>query len=144
MRPERIHRTSVLHHHVAPTDTAQHWGNRLPVLATPVLLWLGEVAAMQAMAPAYEGGEMCVGLSHDEVVHVAPSLVGHRIEIMAQLLDHTDRSARFSVTARDGDREVFRGVHTRAVIDQRRFEARLDGLASPTACCEAAERLDAS
>jgi len=59
-------------HRVSADDTAQHWGNDLPVLATPVLLWLGEVTAMRALADYLNDGEMTVGLAHDSA-HLAPT-----------------------------------------------------------------------
>ena len=135
MRSTAIRPHVAVRHTVRAGDLASAWGNELPVLATPVLLWWAELAAMQAMEPAYEPGEMCVGARHEDVHHVAASLEGHEIEVVASLLDHDRDSARFAVTATDGNRTVFRGVHVRGVVDRTRFVARLEQLGSAEGCC---------
>ena len=44
-----IGRSATITHVVKEADTAANWGNELPVLATPVLLWLSEIAAMEVI-----------------------------------------------------------------------------------------------
>jgi fluoroacetyl-CoA thioesterase len=111
-------------HRVADTDTARHWGNDLPVLATPVLLWLGEVTAMDALAGSLAPGEMTVGLAHDSR-HLAPTVAGRDVEIVARLRSVEGRTLVFDVEGRDGKTVVLAGTHTRAIVDTARFVARL-------------------
>lgn len=64
-------------HRVTECDSAKRWRNDLPVLATPLLLWLSEVTAMEALAEYLEEDEMTVGLSH-ESSHLAATPVARR------------------------------------------------------------------
>jgi fluoroacetyl-CoA thioesterase len=111
-------------HRVSAGDTARHWGNDLPVLATPVLLWLGEVTAMRALADYLNDGEMTVGLAHDSA-HLAPTPAGQLVKITARLRERTGRTLVFDVEGRDDHEIILRGTHTRAVVNRTRFLARL-------------------
>lgn len=111
-------------HCVADADTAVHWGNDLPVLATPVLLWLGEITAMRALAPHLDDGEMTVGLAHDSA-HLAPTLAGQLVRITATLREHAGRTLVFDIEGRDEYDVILRGTHTRAVVGRARFLAKL-------------------
>ncbi len=138
MRASGVRAEVTTRHTVQASDLATSWGNNVPVLATPVVLWWAELATMQAMSPAYGPGEMCVGAGHDDVRHLGASLEGHRVTVTARLLDTDATSAGFAVSATDGERLVFRTVHVRAVVDRARFEAGLDRLATPARCCDLA------
>jgi fluoroacetyl-CoA thioesterase len=109
---------------VAAGDTAEHWGNDLPVLATPVLLWLGEITAMRALTDYLDDSEMTVGLAHDSA-HLAPTPAGQLVRITARLRDHTNGTLVFDVEGRDEHDVILHGTHTRAVVDRARFKARL-------------------
>lgn len=124
MNRDRISRDYRLEHRVRDEDSARHWANDLPVFATPVLLWLAEVAAMRAIDPALDPGEMSVGTAHDSK-HLRPSLVGAQVQIHAECIAVTGRRVTFSVTAWDGHRVVFTGTHERAVISRASFLAEL-------------------
>ncbi len=124
MRRESIAPDAHFTHRVTDADTAWQWGNELPVLATPVLLWLAEIAAMRATERALDEGEMTVGVGHD-CEHLAPTPCGGVVRVTARLLDVDGRRLAFAVEARDGNDLVFRGTHTRGVVDRERFLARL-------------------
>ena len=111
-------------HEVTADDTADRWQNDLPVLATPVLLWLGEVAAMHAIAEYLDDHEMTVGLSHDSS-HLAPTPPGRAVQLTAELRHRAGRKLVFDVYGHDGVDEILRGTHTRAVVDRRKFLDRL-------------------
>jgi predicted thioesterase len=128
MKPELIKDVGRLRHRVRAQDTARNWGNDLPVLATPVLLWLAEIAAMDALKEAVEDGEMSVGVAHD-ARHLAPTLEGAEIEVEAIPVEVDERSVTFRVWARDAGRDLFVGTHTRGIVATGRFVARLDRLA---------------
>src|SRR6185503_2924591 len=116
-------------HRVTEPDTARRWRNDLPVLATPVLLWLSEVTAMAALADYLEDDEMTVGLSHDSS-HLAATPLGWEVSLTARLVERRGNKLVFEVSAHDGTDEVLRGIHTRAVVSRSKF---LDRLASKAA-----------
>ncbi|MFF7364261.1 hotdog domain-containing protein [Streptomyces sp. NPDC008125] len=111
-------------HRVTVQDAATNWGNDLPVLATPVLLWLSEIAAMKVVESAVPEGDMTVGLAHDSA-HLAPTPVGDAVTVRATLTRADDRKLTFDVEARDSHGSVLRGHHTRALIDRARFTDKL-------------------
>jgi predicted thioesterase len=111
-------------HAVTEAETAKHWGNELPVLATPVLLWLGEITAMRAVADHLGTDEMTLGVAHNSA-HLAPTPVGHRVTVTATLREQQGRILVFDVEARDRDEVVLRGTHTRAMVDRSRFGVRV-------------------
>ena len=111
-------------HQVTDSDTAARWRNDLPVLATPVLLWLSEITAMEALAEYLEDDEMSVGLSH-ESSHLAATPVGREVTLTAALVQRRGSRLTFEVSAHDGTDEVLRGTHTRAVISRTKFLLRL-------------------
>jgi fluoroacetyl-CoA thioesterase len=112
--------THQLTHQVADADSAANWGNDLPVLATPVLLWLSELTAMRAVEQYLDEGEMTVGLAHDSS-HRAPTPVGMRVRITATLVEHRGRKLVFAVQGHDDKDLVFDGRHTRAVVRRSEF-----------------------
>lgn len=124
MRPLELGATGTLTHLVRVEDGAARWGNDLPVLATPVLLWLGEIAAMRAVADALQGDEMTVGRSHD-AEHVAATPVGWTVEVTAVLTRVEGRTLHFAVRAQDAHDVVFTGEHVRSVVSRERFTGRL-------------------
>lgn len=111
-------------HRVGDGDAATNWGNDLPVLATPVLLWLSEIAAMRVLDPAVTDQDMTVGLAHDSA-HLAPTPVGEEVTVSATLTGVEGRKLVFDVEARDSVATVLSGRHTRAVINRARFTERL-------------------
>lgn len=127
MNAGAIHPQGSVEHLVRPADSAAEWGNDLPVLATPVLLWLAEIACMRAMSDALDADEMTVGIGHDSE-HLAPTPVGDSVRVTAQLRSVDGRRVSFDVSARDGRDVVFSGRHTRAVVARSRFVARVAAL----------------
>ena len=116
--------TGELLHEVDRGDSAATWGNDLEVLATPVLLWLGEMACVQALEGVLESGKMTVGAAHD-VEHLAPTPVGASLTVRATLVQVEGRRLRFQLWASDGTDVVLRGTHDRVVIDRTPFLARI-------------------
>jgi fluoroacetyl-CoA thioesterase len=114
----------------AMTVTAEHLANRFkdatlpPVFATPMMILAMENAALEAVKPYFDAGETAVGTRVD-VEHLAATPVGHRIVAYAQVTAVAGRVIEFRVSAFDGDIEIGRGTHTRAVIDLAKFTQRL-------------------
>jgi fluoroacetyl-CoA thioesterase len=109
---------------VEARDLATAWGNDVPVLATPVLVWWAELAAMDALAPHLPAGWMSVGAAH-EIGHVGASTAGAEVEVVAELVAVEGRRCRFQVAATDGGRPVLVGHHVRGLVERDRFVARL-------------------
>ncbi|MEH1026736.1 hotdog domain-containing protein [Micromonospora profundi] len=127
--------TSATHTHVVQAaDCATNWGNDLPVLATPVLLWLAEITAMRVVEDHLAEGEMTVGYGHT-ATHLAATPQGWTVRLHARLTRVDKKLLHFEVTAEDDRDVVFTGEHIRAVVDRARFVERLDSkaLAGPVA-----------
>lgn len=112
-------------HRVRPQDCATAWGNDLPVLATPVLLWLAEITCMKLMDGVLDAGEMTVGVGHDSQ-HLGATPENWEVRVSAKLTRVDGRSLCFEVAARDAQQVVFAGTHTRAVVDRSKFVAKLE------------------
>jgi fluoroacetyl-CoA thioesterase len=125
-------------HRVEAGDLATAWANDVPVLATPVLVWWAELAAMAALAEQLPPGWMSVGAAH-EIEHAGPSLAGAEVEVVAELVAAEGRRYRFRVEATDGDRVVFRGHHERGVVERARFVSRLSRLSDLSRLSEECE-----
>jgi predicted thioesterase len=112
------------HHVVGPRDSATAWENDVDVLATPILLWLSEVTAMDVLREEIATPWMTVGLNHDSA-HVAPTPVGEEITVTATLTEVDGKVLTFAVEARDSHAVILRGVHGRAVVNRETFEKKL-------------------
>lgn len=91
------------------------------VLATARLISLMELAAARAMQPLLREGELSVGVGV-QVSHNAPTPAGGTVRLVARYLGTEGKFYRFEVVAHDDAGEVFRGQHTRAVINAERLE----------------------
>jgi fluoroacetyl-CoA thioesterase len=94
------------------------------VFATPMLLWLMENAALDAVRPYLEAGESVVGTAA-EIRHLAATPVGMRVSAEAEVVKVEGRRISFAVVARDEMELIGTGTHERAVIDLARFAERL-------------------
>ncbi|KPA90979.1 MULTISPECIES: thioesterase family protein [Pseudomonas] len=122
--PDLIGRIGLLRHTVQPIDLATHWNNDIPALATPILLWLSELAAMMAIEGLLPDTLMTVGIAHDSQ-HLAPTPAGFTLSVRATVIQATDKSIEFAVEASDGSERILSGLHTRAVVDRKAFKARV-------------------
>jgi len=113
-----------LEHIVTAGDLASAWRNEFPVLSTPILLWLSELACMRAVEHCLAPEEITLGVLHNSR-HIAASLEGAQITILATLINWSDKSLEFSVRAYDQSRLVLDGAHSRAVLTRQRFNHKL-------------------
>lgn len=105
--------------------TATHVGSgQAAVLATPVMILFMETAAMEAVLNGLPLGHQTVGV-HVDVRHVAPTPVGMRVDVTAELIKVEGRLLTFQVTAHDEREVVGTGTHQRAIIDLARFQERV-------------------
>jgi fluoroacetyl-CoA thioesterase len=107
--------TAAVTHRVRREDSAQAWGNDLPVLATPVLLWLSEIATMKAIEDGLPDGFMTVGAAHDNA-HLATTLTGEEAMIRATLTSATGRSLLLEVEASGTRGPIPAGRHRRGLV----------------------------
>ena len=111
---------------VGPADTAAALGSGdVPVLGTPRLLALAEAATVQAVATALAPGQTSVGTSV-RLEHTAPSPVGMRVTVTAELTAVDGRRLTFRVEAVDASGTVAGlGTVERVVVDRDTFLAGL-------------------
>ena len=115
-----VGREAGMTHVVAVSDLATAWKNDVPVLATPVLLWLAEITCMRAIEDDLPDGSMTLGFRHD-VSHLAPTPLGWTITLHATLTGIDDKLLTFSVRAHDGNDLILSGEHTRGLVSKSRF-----------------------
>ncbi|MGZ6124834.1 MAG: thioesterase family protein [Myxococcales bacterium] len=96
------------------------------VLATTKCIALLELAAGHLLKQECAPGHLSVGVIVD-VKHTAATPVGAWVEAEARFTGRDGKLYAFEVVARDAGGEVMRGVHKRAVVDERRL---LEGAAS--------------
>jgi fluoroacetyl-CoA thioesterase len=89
-------------------------------LATPVMTRLMEAAAVKAVGAGITPDVTTVG-SRLEIVHMAPTPVGMKIEAHATLLEVEGRLLVFAVSAEDEAGVIGRGTHERVVVTRQGF-----------------------
>lgn len=108
---------------VTPEDTAAalHSGD-VDVLATPRVLALAEQAAVASLDGCLDRESTTVG-AWAELDHQAPSRVGSTVTAEAVLLGVHGRRLEFSISVKDGDRDVAHVKHRRVIVNRSRFAA---------------------
>jgi predicted thioesterase len=125
MRDLRVGLTGTVDLLVTEADTALAVGSGLmPVLATPRLVALVELAAVQALDGCLDEGDTTVGVRID-LAHTAATPVGMRVHAVAVLERIDGRLLTFRVQAEDTRERIGAGTHTRAVVARARFLARV-------------------
>jgi predicted thioesterase len=105
--------------------TAAHYGSGLvEVFATPAMVGLMENAAMNAVLPFLQAGNNTVG-TEICVKHIKATPMGMRVSSEAVLTEIDGRKLVFSIRAWDEEGEIGSGTHTRYVIDNEKFMAKL-------------------
>lgn len=110
---------------VGPEHTAQAVGSgTIDVFASPMMIALMERAAVECLAAHLRAGEISLG-THLDIAHRRASPLGATIEATAELIAVDGRVLTFRVEARDERGMIGDGRHTRAVVDEARFRAKL-------------------
>lgn len=105
---------------VKSSDLATAWENDVPVLATPVLLWLTERVCMDAVDNHLNEGDFTVGYGHNSR-HTAPTPEDWDVTINARLVAQEGIILTFDVEAFDQVDTVLKGQHTRAMLNKQKF-----------------------
>jgi predicted thioesterase len=93
-------------------------------LGTPRVVALCEQAAVAALAGLLPEQSTTVG-TNINIDHLAATPVGGTVTASATVTAVDGRTISFSLVVVEGEGDVARGVHTRAVVDRKRFEALL-------------------
>ena len=95
----------------------------LEVLGTPYMMALMECAAMWCVQNELPEGKGTVGVEIASS-HLAPTPVGMKITATAEVtgVSANGKMITFKVSASDEDGLIGEGTHTRAVIDNSRFQ----------------------
>ena len=105
--------------------TVRHALPTMPaVYATPMMIYLMETAAANAIHPHLPAGWVSVG-AEVNVKHLAATPIGRTVTATATVTAIDGRLVSFRVEAHDGVRTIGEGTHVRGVIDLKKFEERL-------------------
>jgi fluoroacetyl-CoA thioesterase len=94
-----------------------------PVLATAKMSLAMELAAINALKPFLEPGEMSVGVTVS-VTHTAATPAGWKVRAEAEVTGGEGRRVEYVVRAFDEKEEIGTGTHTRAVLERTKFDQR--------------------
>lgn len=109
--------------------TVAHFHADMPeVYGTPMMIYLMEVAAAEAVQKYLPEGWVSVGAVVN-VKHLAATPVGFTVTATATVLAVTDTTITFKVEAHDGTEPIGEGMHVRAPVDIARFEKRVQSKA---------------
>jgi fluoroacetyl-CoA thioesterase len=91
-----------------------------PVLSTPAMIGMMEIAAAQAVQSDLPSGAITVG-TRIEVDHLKAVTNGATVRAAARLVGYQGHFLVFDVEARSGDLVLGRGRVFRAIVDNRKF-----------------------
>jgi fluoroacetyl-CoA thioesterase len=112
--------------------TVAHFHDNMPeVYGTPMMIYLMEVAAAEAIEKYLPAGWASVG-AVVSVRHLAATPVGFTVTARAEVTSVSDRLITFAVEAHDGAEKIGEGTHTRGVINLERFQARFKAKTAQT------------
>jgi len=110
---------------VEEEHTAIHVGSgSLRVLATPWMIAFMERNARRLLGERLPAGYSSVG-SHVDVGHLAPTPVGGRVRVRAEVLAVDGWKVEFLIQAWDEQELIGEGRHQREVIEEERFLRRV-------------------
>lgn len=118
--------TGTLETTVTQEQTARHLGSGgVDVFATPAMVALMEGAAVRAIDPLLDEGQMSVG-TEVNITHLAATPMGAQVKAEAVVTGRDRRKVFFTIKAWDEQELIGEGTHTRFVIDLDRYVARLE------------------
>ncbi len=95
------------------------------VLSTPAMIGLMERTSVELITPYLSENEQTVGI-HVDVRHRAPTRIGQKVTVTAELLEIKGNTLRFSVAAaNDEGVKIGEGTHRRAIIRMDQFGRKL-------------------
>lgn len=110
---------------VTDADTAAQWGSGLiPIYSTPALVGAMEKTAVLALEGHLPTGQTSVG-GRIEVRHLAPTPVGMKVRVAAELIEVEGRKLVFKIEAWDEVEKIGEASHDRFMIDEAKFMAKV-------------------
>ena len=110
---------------VKESQTAKMLGSGdLEVLGTPALAAMIEQTAKEAVKDQLSVGETTVGTVL-ELRHLYPSAVGATIVVTMTSIEQTAHKIRYEFVAYEGERQIAKGSHQRAVVEIDSFLKRI-------------------
>ena len=94
-----------------------------PVLATAMMSLAMELAAIDALKPYLEPGEMSVGVVVN-VTHTGATPEGWKVRAEAEVTNSEGRRVGFDLRAYDEKEQVGNGTHSRSVLERAKFDQR--------------------
>jgi len=94
------------------------------VFGTPMMIYLMEVAAADAIQDYLPEGWVSVGVVVN-VKHLAATPIGFRVKARAEVVEVGDTTITFTVEAHDGVEKIGEGTHVRAPVNMERFMQRV-------------------
>jgi predicted thioesterase len=105
--------------------TVAHFHAHMPeVYGTPMMIYLMELAAANAIQPYLPEGWVSVGAVVN-IKHLAATPVGFKVTARAEVTAVSDHTVTFTVEAHDGVDKIGEGTHVRAPVELSRFEKRM-------------------
>ncbi|MGH7001354.1 MAG: thioesterase family protein [Stellaceae bacterium] len=94
-----------------------------PVLATAKMSLAMDLAAINALKPYLEAGEMSARVTVS-VTHTAATPAGWKVRAEAEVTGGEGRRVEYVVRAFDEKEEIGNGTHIRAVLERSKFDRR--------------------
>lgn len=101
----------------------------IPVLSTPGMIAMMEIASMRLVQPYLDEGSTTVGTKVC-VEHKAPAPAGATVTVRTELVRVEGRRLEFAVSAYWGEKLLGEGTHERYVVNRERFLSKLKEEAS--------------
>ena len=105
-------------------STIGFMGEDARVYATPMLVRDIEITCRDLLLEHLDPGEDSVGI-RVEIDHLAPTLLGMKVEVAVTLGELKGRAAIFDIVATDGVDTICRGRHSRFIANVAQVKARL-------------------
>lgn len=106
---------------VTEEDTANKFSDRgVNLFASPVMFGMMEDAALKCVAEFLPEGYSTVG-THLESSHDAPTPVGMKVTVEAELIEQKGKLLVFKTIAKDELDVIGKGTHTRYIVDFDKF-----------------------
>lgn len=103
---------------------AYHHPDMPPVFGTPLMIYLMEVTASDAIEKYLPEGWVTVGVVVN-VKHLAATPVGATVTAKAKVLSVDGYMITFAIEAHDGVEKIGEGTHVRAAVEMDRFLKRV-------------------
>jgi len=110
---------------VTESNVANAWGSGgLAVFATPAMIAFMEIAAHSAVDPLLPPGWSTVGTELN-IKHLSATPLGMEVSARAELLSIDGRALVFKVEAFDEAGKIGEGTHSRFIVENERFLAKI-------------------